>query len=343
MLMGLEGFHHATSIDLNMGYYHIELTPYAKRLCTIVVPWGKYEYQKLPMGLSNSPDIFQECMSDLMVGLEFCKVYIDDLLLVNKGTWPDHIAQIEKVFNRLQAAGFKVNLEKSFFGKPELEYLGYWVTQQGITPLPKKIDALRRIEPPKNKKELRRFIGMVNFYRDMWIRRSEVLAPLTALTSKTAVWRWTDVEENAFRTIIRIMGREVLLVYPDFEKPFEIHTDASDYQMGAVLHQEGKPIAFYSKKLNNQQKKYTTTEKELLAIVATLKEFENILLGHEIIIYTDHKNLTYKDFNSNRVIRQRMALERFGVQLNYVRGEDNVVADALSRLNINEEATFVEY
>jgi hypothetical protein len=169
---------------------------------------------------------------------------------------------------------------------------------------------------------------MVNFYRDMWIRRSEILAPLTALTSSKAVWRWTDVEQTAFDTILRIMAREVLLSYPDFSKPFEIHTDASKYQMGAVLHQDNKPIAFYSKKLNSSQQKYTTTEQELLAIVATLKEFETILLGHEVVIYTDHKNLTYKDFNSDRVIRQRMALERFGVQLNYVRGEDNVVADA---------------
>jgi hypothetical protein len=114
MLMGLEGFHHATSIDLNMGYYHIELTPYAKRLCTIVLPWGKYEYHKLSMGLLTSLDIFQERMSNLMVGLEFCKVYIDDLLLVNKGTWRGHITQIEKVFDWLQAACFN----KSFFGKP---------------------------------------------------------------------------------------------------------------------------------------------------------------------------------------------------------------------------------
>jgi hypothetical protein len=184
---------------------------------------------------------------------------------------------------------------------------------------------------------------MVNFYRDMWIRRSEVLTPLTALTSKNAKWQWTDKEQNAFDTIKRIMSRNTQLFYPDFNKPFEIHTDASKYQMGAVLHQEGKPIAFYSKKLNSAQMKYTVTEKELLAIVATLKEFENILLGHEVIVYTDHKNLTYKDFNSERVIRQRMALERFDVKLNYVRGEDNIVADALSRLEIKDETHFVEY
>ena len=178
---------------------------------------------------------------------------------------------------------------------------------------------------------------MVNFYRDMWIRRSDVMAPLlTALTSKNAKWQWGKEESDAFETIKRILGRKVLLSYPDFSKPFEIHTDASDYQLGAVIHQDGKPIAFYSKKPNSAQRNYTTTEKELLSIVATLNEFENILLGHEVIVHTDHKNLTYKDFNSHHVIRQRMALERFGVQLKYVRGEDNIVADALSRLNFKE-------
>ena len=343
MLMSLQGFSYATSIDLNMGYYHIELTPNAQRLCTIVLPWGKYEYQKLPMGLSNSPDVFQECMSDLMVGLEFCRVYIDDLLLINKGSFDEHLECIEKVFIRLQAAGFKVNAEKSFFGKQELEYLGYWVTTDSITPVPKKIAALQALEPPKTVRQVRKFIGMVNFYRDMWIRRSEVLTPLTALTSKNTKWQWTSKEQNAFDTIKRIMSRNTQLFYPDFNKPFEIHTDASKYQMGAVLHQEGRPIAFYSKKLNSAQMKYTVTEKELLAIVATLKEFENILLGHEVIVYTDHKNLTYKDFNSERVIRQRMALERFDIKLNYVRGEDNIVADALSRLEIKDETHFVEF
>jgi transposase InsO family protein len=340
MLTNLEGFSHASSIDLNMGYYHIELTPASKQLCTIVLPWGKYEYQKLPMGLCNSADVFQECMSDLMMGLEFCRVYIDDLLVINKGSWQDHLQQLEKVFGRLQSAGFKINADKSFFGRPALDYLGYWVTREGITPQPKKIDAIRKMTAPTNRKELRRFIGMVNFYRDMWIRRSELMTPLSNLTSKAVKWQWTKVENDAFEALKRLIGREVLLSYPDFSKPFEIHTDASDYQLGAVIHQDNKPIAFYSKKLNSAQRNYTTTEKELLSIVATLNEFENILLGHEITVYTDHKNLTYKDFNSHRVIRQRMALERFGVTLNYVRGEDNVVADALSRLHFDDESHY---
>jgi hypothetical protein len=334
LLLKLEGFQYATSLDLNMGYYHIELSPDSKRLCTIVLPWGKYEYQKLPMGLCNSPDIFQEKMSTLMGDLEFVRTYIDDLLITTKSTWNDHLRHLDIVFHRIHEAGLKINAKKSFFGKDELEYLGYWITRQGIQPVSKKVEAIKNIAPPKTQRELRRFIGIINYYRDMWIRRSDVLAPLSKLTSKTVKWQWTAVEQKAFDTMKRIIARETLLVYPDFNQPFIIYTDASHTQLGAVISQNNKPIAFYSRKLNPAQTRYTTTERELLSIVETLKEFRNILLGHRIKIYTDHKNLTYVNFNTERVMRWRLIIEEYSPELLYVKGETNIVADALSRLDL---------
>ena len=134
-----------------MGYYHIELSPNSKRLCTIVLPWGKYEYQKLLMGLCNSPDIFQEKMSTLMSDLEFVRTYIDDLLVTTMSTWEDHLECLELVFQRLTNAGLKVNAKKSFFGRPELEYLGYWISRQGIQPIAKKVEAIQNIAAPKTK------------------------------------------------------------------------------------------------------------------------------------------------------------------------------------------------
>src|SRR5210317_1750829 len=180
MLQKLEGFLFATSLDLNMGYYHIELTPNASRLCTIVFPWGKYEYTRLPMGLCNSPDIFQEKVNELFWELEYVRAYIDDILVLlsKKGEFDEHINQLEAVFTKLLEAGLKVNMTKSFFCKEELEYLGYWITRDGAQPSPKKVEAILNIAPPTTRKQLRRFIGMVNYYRDMWIRRSEALAPL---------------------------------------------------------------------------------------------------------------------------------------------------------------------
>ena len=336
LLLKLEGFQFATSLDLNMGYYHIELNPTSKRYCTIVLPFGKFEYQRLPMGLCNSPDIFQEKMAELFQGLEFVQAYIDDLLICTNDSFQDHLDKLDLVLRKLGEAGLKVNANKSFFGRHELEYLGYWISREGVQPLPKKVEAILNIAPPKNKKELRGFIGIVNYYRDMWIRRSHILAPLAALTSKTVKWKWTEVEDTAFENMKKVIAKETLLAYPDFNKPFVIHTDASHTQLGAVISQDDKPIAFYSRKLKPEQTRYTTTERELLSIVETLKEFRNILLGQQIVVHTDHKNLTCKNFNTERVMRWRLILEEYSPELRYIKGEHNIVADALSRLSLKE-------
>ena len=132
-----------------------------------------------------------------------------------------------------------------------------------------------------------------------------------------------------------MIGREVLLAYPDLNEPFEIHTDASKLKIGAVVSQKGKPVAFCSLKMNSAQQNYTTTEKELISVLASLKYFRNILLGHQITVYTDHKNLTFKKFNTERVMCWRLILEEFGPELKYIKGENNIVADALSRLEIS--------
>jgi hypothetical protein len=298
------------------------------------------------MGLCNSPDIFQEKMSDLMQGLEFARAYIDDLLVISTGDFYQHIEHLDEVLTRLQASGLKVNASKSFFGRTQLEYLGYWITREGVKPLNKKVEAISNLAPPTNRKEVRSFIGLVNYYRDMWKQRSEILAPLTKLTSTKNSWKWSDEEQNAFDTMKKIMARETILAYPNFEIPFEIHTDASAFQLGAVISQNGKPIAFYSRKLSPAQTRYTTTERELLSIVETLKEFRTILLGQQLIVHTDHENLTYKHFNSDRVMRWRLYIEEYSPDLRYIKGSENIAADALSRLGIlntpMDEAHFTE-
>lgn len=334
LLQKLEGFQYATSLDLNMAYYHIELDLASKELCTVVFPWGKYELQRLPMGLCNSPDIFQEKMSTLFADLQFVRAYIDDLLVITKGSYEDHLEQLNTVLQRLKDAGLKVNAKKSFFARGELEYLGYWITRTGIQPIPKKVEAIQNIAPPKTKRQLRRFIGMINYYRDISLRRSHILAPLTALTSANAKFQWKQVHQDAFDTIKKALSRHTILAYPDFSQPFDIHTDASKTQLGSVISQNGTPIAFYSRKLNPAQTRYTTTERELLAIVETLKEFKNILLGHPIRVYTDHLNLTFKNFTTDRVMRWRLIVEEFGPEFHYIKGEKNIVADALSRLDM---------
>jgi transposase InsO family protein len=174
---------------------------------------------------------------------------------------------------------------------------------------------------------------MVNYYRDMWRRRSHLLAPLSALTSKDKPWKWGPEQQEAFEEVKKVISKETLLAFPRFDKPFHVYTDASNHQLGAVIMQEGRPLAFYSRKLNNAQKNYTTGEQELLSIVETLKEFRNILLGQKVIVHTDHKNILYGNLTNDRIIRWRLLLEEFGPEYHHIKGEDNVVADALSRIH----------
>ena len=194
----------------------------------------------------------------------FVRTHIDDLLCLTKGSFSDHLENVELVLQRLQKVGLKVNITKSFFARSQLECLGYWITRTGITPVYDKVKVVFKIAEPKNQKELQSFIGVVNCYRDMRVRRSHVLAPLAALTSKTTRWKWEPQHQKAFAMANRVIAKETLLVYPNFNKPFQIHTDASHYQLGAVVSQEGKHMAFYSPKLNPAQTQYMTMERELL-------------------------------------------------------------------------------
>jgi hypothetical protein len=142
---------------------------------------------------------------------------------------------------------------------------------------------------------------------------------------------WHDKETKAFEDIKAIISRKTLLAYPDFSNDFHIDTDSSDYQLGAVIMQDDRPLAFYSRKLSNAQKRYTTGKQELLSMIETLKEFQNILLGQKLIVHTDHKNLlVYQKMSTNQLIRWRLLIEEFGPTFMHITGEKNVIADALS-------------
>jgi hypothetical protein len=181
-------------------------------------------------------------------------------------------------------------------------------------------------------KQLCRFIGIVNYYCDVYPKRSELIRGLTKIAGSKKKFTWGPEQQQSFEAVKRVIAPDTMLTFPDFTKPFEIHTDASHTQLGGIISQEGKPLALFSRTLNSAQTRYTTTDRELLSIVETLKEYRNILLGHEIIVYTDHKNLTFKQYNTEQVLRWRMIAEEYGPEIRYIQGEHNVVADALSRL-----------
>ena len=201
-------------------------------------------------------------MNKRFAGFENVWAYIDCLLVLKKTPLKITLSTLI-VLKKIKEVGLKINTNKSFFAHKELEYLGYWITREGILPSKKKIEAILKITLPTNHKELCSFIGLVNYFCDMWKCMSEILEPLMELTSEKSKWTWNDKHQKAFEQMKKVLSREVLLAYPYFSKPFVVHTDASDYQLGGNTSQDGKPITFYLWKLNNAQTCYTTTEKNV--------------------------------------------------------------------------------
>jgi hypothetical protein len=287
-----------------MGYYTIRLDPDASKICTIIFPWGKYSYKRLPMGIAESPDIFQGKMLELMESLEFVRAYLDNLLCISKLSLEDHLEKLEEVLRQLCDAGLKVNVKKSTFCALEIEYLDYVLTRDGIKPQSNKVQAILAIKLPTRVRQLRHLLGMVQYYCDLWARWSNILAPLTSLVgecgqtkstktkgTKKVPWHWGEVHQRALNQVKATIVKDEVLAYPDYSKVFEICTDASSKQLGAVITQDNRPIVFFSWKLSDTQHKYSVTKIELLAIVETLKEFKGMLWGQQIKVFTDHTNL----------------------------------------------------
>jgi hypothetical protein len=195
-------------------------------------------------------------MMNLMEALEYVRTY---LLVITNGTLEDHLDKLREVLRRLREAGLKVNAAKSFFCTHEIEYLGYILTRERIKPQQKKVQAILMLNPPTNVKELRHFLGMVQYNRDMWVKHREILAPLSDLviecgemktTRKNKVnkkpWHWDSIHQIAFDNVKTTIAKDVVLAYPDFSQPFHIYTDASTIQLGVVITQDNRPIAFFS-------------------------------------------------------------------------------------------------
>jgi hypothetical protein len=303
VLQELEGFSYATTLDLNMGYYTIRLDPDASQICTIIFSWGKYSYKRLLIGIAGSPDIFQGKMLELMESIEFVRVYLDDLLCISKLSLEDHLEKLEEVLRQLCNTGLKVNATKSTFCALEIEYLRYVLTRDGIKSQSNKLQALHTIKPPTGVRELRHFLGIVQNYRGLWARWSNMLAPLTSLVrecsqtkstkakgTKKGPWHWDEVHQRAFDHVKATIVKDVVLAYPDYSKVFKIYTDASNKQLGAVITQDNRPFVFFSQKLSITQCKYSVTKIKLLAIVETLKYFKGMLWSQQIKLFTDHPN-----------------------------------------------------
>mmetsp|Transcript_8887 Transcript_8887/g.14664 ORF Transcript_8887/g.14664 Transcript_8887/m.14664 type:complete len:1289 (+) Transcript_8887:344-4210(+) len=329
------GYQFATCLDLSMQFYCFKLSKQAQDIAIINTPFGLYKYLRAPMGLANTPSFAQAKMEQTLAGVPNVDCYIDDVGIFSK-TWEEHLDTLGRVLERLERKGFTCNPVKCLFGVKEMEWLGYIVTPEGLKPNQKKVEAILNMQRPRNAGELRSFLGLVNFYRDLFPRRSHLLQSFYDLTNSTdkrnVVIPWTSAHDHAFQELKAVVAKDAIMAFPNHRQPFHIYTDASDKQLGACIMQAGRPVAYYSKKLSPAQMNYSTMEKELLALVMTLKEYRTMLLGAELHCYTDHKNLSFANLNSQRVMRWRAFVEEYTPKIYYLAGKLNVVADAYSRL-----------
>lgn len=331
-----------TKIDLLKGYWCVPLTERAKSISAFATPSGLYQYEVLPFGMKNAPATFQRMMQSTISGLPHTGAYIDDLITWSD-SWEEHIKDVETLFQRLTQANLTVNLNKSDFGCATVTYLGYVIGQGKVAPINAKVQAIMDFPVPDSKKALRRFLGMIGYYRKFCKNFAEIALSLTNQLKKSVKFTWDEACQRAFDRLKSLLCHFPVLKSPDFNKPFSIAVDASDQACGAVLLQRSDsddlehPVAYFSRKFNRHQKNYSTIEKELLALVLALQHFEvYVCTGQKpMIVYTDHNPLVFlsKMKNKNRrLLNWSLILQEFDLEIKHVKGTDNVIADCLSRV-----------
>ena len=335
LLDAVSGSHYFTSLDLTSGYHQILISEEDRPKTAFRTPFGHFQFKVLIEGLTNAPATFQTVMNSIFAPWlkKFVVVYLDDILIFSKSE-EEHQSHVRMVLDVLRQQKFFVTKAKSKFAQTEIQYLGHIVSAQGLRPDPKKVQAVQSWPVPKNVHDVRSFLGLCNYFRKFIDHYSSIAVSLTNLTKKSVGWNWTGRCQDAFESLKRGLAEAPLLRTPDERLPYEVVTDASDYGLGAVLLQEGRPIAFESRKLSSAELNYTVTEKEMLAVVHALRVWRCYLEGAEFTVFTDHVSNTF--FQTQPSLSRRQArwsefIQRFGVfKWEYLKGERNV-ADALSR------------
>lgn len=331
---------YVSKLDMLKGYWQVPLTPRASEISAFVTPDCFLQYTVMPFGLCNAPATFQRLVNLVLGNLPNCKSYLDDIVVYTRD-WMSHMSTLREVFRRLSDASLTLNLAKCEFGKGTVLYLGQQVGSGKVCPADAKVKALAEFPVPSTRRELRRFLGMSGFYRRYCRNFSTVAAPLTALTSPSCQFIWTSECQNAFENLKGLLCCSPVLSAPDFCKPFKLEVDASAVGAGAVLLQEDKhgvdhPVSYFSRKFNEHQQKYSTVEKETLALLLALQHFEAYLgsSSESIRVYTDHNPLVFlsRMYNNNqRLMRWALIVQEYNLEIVHKKGSENIMADALSR------------
>ncbi|KAG0441354.1 Transposon Tf2-6 polyprotein [Dictyocoela muelleri] len=330
ILAKLKGATIFSTLDLNNGYYQIKIEENDVFKTGFILMNKTYVFKRMPFGLCNAPSTFQKAMNNIFNEMKGVLVYMDDILLFSN-TISDHKVLLNSVFEKLIGLGVSINFEKSVFAKEEVQFLGHKINKEGIMPIISNLDKYKDFRP-KTKKQLQSLLGFINWFRPFIKNLSFLTADLYAKlkTEKNKV-TWNETDEYKINEIFKKNSEKKILYHPDLNKEFTMRCDASDIGIGSVLLQEGKIIGYFSKKFNEQEKNYTTSEKEIYAILKSLEHFKQLIYNTRVIIETDNKNITFNGDITKRIHRWKLLLEEYDYILKHIKGNQNNEADTLSR------------
>ncbi|KAD4178635.1 hypothetical protein E3N88_27226 [Mikania micrantha] len=340
MLERLSGQQFYCFLDGFSGYFQIPIAPEDQEKTTFTCPYGTFAYRRMPFGLCNAPATFQRCMVAIFQDMieTSMEVFMDDFSVF--GSSFDHCLQnLDRMLARCVETNLMLNWEKCHFMVTEGIVLGHKISRDGIEVDRAKIDTISKLPPPTNVRAVRSFLGHAGFYSRFIKDFSKITRPMTRLLEKDVEFEFSEECMIAFEFLKEKLVSSPILIAPDWSLPFELMCDASDFAVGAVLGQRKDkhfhPIYYASKTLDDAQENYTTTEKELLAVVYAFDKFRSYLVLSKTIVYTDHAALRYlfaKKDAKPRLIRWILLLSEFDIEIKDKKGAENVAADHLSRL-----------